>query len=368
MRGDIRICGDDIYLGHASVLIKIMVRPLKYNIEADKADGAAVAIGLFLSLEMENKKLLTYAYMRCIYKYIQLINRIYTVAKMRRIIMLIELKGVSKQLGTFKLKDISMELPKGYICGLIGPNGAGKTTLLHLILGLYRENAGEIRIDGQSYEEAEREIHDMIGTVLQEELFDGALTLGQNGDEYGSYYQSYRREILEEYLGRFGLDANRTYKKLSKGEKLKFQFAFALSHDAKLLILDEPTGNFDVSFREEFFKVLKEFIADGQRSVVLATHLTEDLDRVADYICYLEKGQIIFTGDIEELHDTYRLVTGEEYKVKLLRREDIIHMENGQYGTKALVKYRPRCVYDSLVVTVPTIEELMYFMTKRGKK
>lgn len=282
--------------------------------------------------------------------------------------MLITLKGISKQLGTFKLNDISLELPEGYICGLIGPNGAGKTTLLHLLLGLYRPGAGEILIDGMSYEENEQEIHDMIGTVLLEELFDSALTLRQNGDEYGRYYQKYDAAVLEEYLHRFGLEPGRAYKRLSKGEKLKFQFAFALAHDAKLLVLDEPTGNFDVSFREEFFKVLKEFIADGKRSVVLSTHLTEDLDQVADYICYLEKGNSIFAGDIEELHDTYRLVTGEEYKVKLLRKEDIIHMEKGKYGTKALVKYRPRCAYDSLVVTIPTIEELMYFITKRGKK
>lgn len=282
--------------------------------------------------------------------------------------MLITLRGVSKQLGTFKLNDISMELPEGYICGLIGPNGAGKTTLLHLLLGLYRPNGGEILIDGMGYEEHESQIHDMIGSVLLEELFDNALTLGRNGDEYGKYYQRYDRAVLEEYLHRFGLEPEQQYKRLSRGEKLKFQFAFALSHDAKLLVLDEPTGNFDISFREEFFKVLKEFIADGKRSVVLSTHLTEDLDRVADYICYLEKGSTIFAGDIEELHDTYRLVTGEEYKVKLLRKEDIIHMEKGQYGTKALVKYRPRCAYDSLVVTTPTIEELMYFITKRGKK
>jgi len=282
--------------------------------------------------------------------------------------MLITLKGISKQLGTFKLNDISFELPEGYICGLIGPNGAGKTTLLHLLLGLYRPGAGEILIDGMSYEENEQEIHDMIGTVLLEDLFDSALTLRQNGDEYGRYYQKYDAAVLEEYLHRFELKPEQLYKRLSKGEKLKFQFAFALAHDAKLLVLDEPTGNFDVSFREEFFKVLKEFIADSKRSVVLSTHLTEDLDQVADYICYLEKGNCIFAGDIEELHDTYRLVTGEEYKVKLLRKEDIIHMEKGKYGTKALVKYRPRCAYDSLVVTIPTIEELMYFITKRGKK
>lgn len=282
--------------------------------------------------------------------------------------MIIEVKEVSKRLGSFTLNNITLELPKGYICGLIGPNGAGKTTLLHLILGLYRPEGGSILIDGMSYNDRETQIHDRIGTVLLEDLFDGALTLRQNGDEYGRYYSSYNAQVLEQYLERFGLESGRLFKKLSKGEKLKFQFAFALSHNAKLLVLDEPTGNFDVSFREEFFKILKEFIADGERSVLLSTHLTEDLDRMADYICYLEKGKVIFSGDIEELHDTYRMVAGEDYKVKLLRKEDIIYMEKGKYGTKALVKYRPRCPYDSLTVTIPTIEELMYFITKRGKK
>ena len=282
--------------------------------------------------------------------------------------MLIECREVNKHLGSFHLEQISFNLPKGYIMGLIGPNGAGKTSLIHLKLGLYQADEGEILIDGKSYDKNEQEIRDITGTVLLEDLFDNALTLYQNGMAYGSFYKNYSEEVLERYLNRFSLDGNRKFKELSKGEKLKFQFAFALSHDAKLLVLDEPTGNFDVAFREEFFKVLKEFIADGERSVVLSTHLTEDLDRIADYICYLEKGKLLFAGDIETLHDTYRLVTGEEYKVKLLRKEDIIHMEKGGYGTKALIKYRPRHQYDAaLTVTVPTIEELMYFMTKKGK-
>ncbi len=283
--------------------------------------------------------------------------------------MLIELKEVSKRLGSFSLEQISFELPKGYICGLIGQNGAGKTSLIHLILGLYQADTGEVVIDGKTYKVQEQEIHDIIGTVLLEDLFENALTLRQNGAEYGRFYQNYNEKTLEMYLNRFGLDGKRRFKELSKGEKLKFQFAFALAHDAKLLILDEPTGNFDVAFREEFFKVLKEFIADGQRSVVLSTHLTEDLDRIADYICYLEKGKLLFTGDIETLHDTYRLVTGEEYKVKLIRKEDIIHMEKGECGTRALIYYRPRLKYDnSLTLTIPTIEELMYFMAKKGRK
>lgn len=281
--------------------------------------------------------------------------------------MLVELKGVSKRLGSFELKNISLELPAGYICGLIGPNGAGKTSLIHLILGLYEPNEGNVLIDGRSYGESEQAIREELGTVLLEDLFDNALTLRQNSDKFGQFYKNYSVDILESYLERFLLDGNRKFKELSKGEKLKFQFAFALSHDAKLLVLDEPTGNFDPEFRQEFFKVLKEVIADGDRSVILSTHLTDDLDRMADYICYLEKGQTVFAGDIETLRETYRMVVGEEYKIKLLRKEDIIHMEKGEYGTRALVKYRPSKLYNALTVTVPTIEELMYFITKRGK-
>lgn len=281
--------------------------------------------------------------------------------------MKIEFENVKKKLGGFVLKDISFEIPQGYICGLVGPNGSGKTTLLHLMLGLYLPTEGRVRLDGKSYEEAEEELLNRIGTVLTEELFDRSLTLLQNGEKYGRFYRNYSEEVFRGYLKRFQLDEKRLFKRLSRGEKLKFQFAFALSHNADLLILDEPTGNFDPEFRKEFFKLLKEFIADGSRSVVLASHLTEDLDKMADYLIYLEKGNMIFANDMETLRDSYRLVTGELYKIKLIRPERMIHTEEGKYGTKALVKHFGSSKYDtSLSVNIPTIEELMYFMTKRG--
>ena len=226
--------------------------------------------------------------------------------------MLLQLKDISKSLGKFRIKDISVELPEGYIMGLIGPNGSGKTSLIHIILGLYKANAGEILIDGMSYKDSEVEIRNLIGTVLLDELFDHSATLKENGINYGAYYKNFKLETLEMYMKRFGLDGDRKFKKLSKGEKLKFQFAFALSYEAKLLILDEPTANFDPSFRKEFFAVLKEYIADGTKSVILSTHLTEDLDKIADYILYIENGSTIFSGDIEKLRDSYRLITGEK--------------------------------------------------------
>ena len=279
---------------------------------------------------------------------------------------MIKANNISKQLGNFQIKDLSFTLPPGYICGLIGPNGSGKTTLLHLILGLYQSDNGKLLVNDMAYESDEKAIHDMIGTVLVEDLFDPAMTLLQNANRYGKYYSHYSSDNMEKYLSMFQLKKDKKFGKLSKGEKLKCQFAFALSHDAKLLILDEPTGNFDSDFREQFFHLIKEFIQDGTRSVILATHITDDLDKMADYIIYLEEGNEIFSGDIEELHNRFRMVSGEKYKINLLPKDRIIHMEENQYGVKALIAHSRLNHYDeSLILSYPTIEELMYFYTKR---
>ncbi len=287
--------------------------------------------------------------------------------------MRIECKELKKNLDKFTMGPIDFDIPAGYIIGLVGPNGAGKTSLLNLLMGLYQPTGGEIRLDGMTHKKAQRELLDQLGVVLVEDmtegfLFEGSRTLLQNGNDFGRYYSRYREENLKEYLKRFNLEEKSLYRKLSKGQRLKYQLAFALAHDPKLLILDEPTGNFDPAFREEFFRILKEFMADGEKSVILATHITEDLDKIADYLIYLEKGQAIFAGDVESLRDSYRIVVGETYKIKLLPQEKIIQMEEGTYGTKALVKHSRRSLYDKEVtVMVPTIEELMYFMTKRRK-
>lgn len=282
--------------------------------------------------------------------------------------MMLQVNDVSKKLGVFQMDNISITLPEGFIMGLIGPNGAGKTTLLHLILGLYRPDSGSIRVAGMDYQTCERQIREQLGALLLEKLFDPGWTLRQNADRYGAYYTSYDETVLRNYLERFQLKPDRKYRGLSRGEELKFQLAFALSHDPKLLILDEPAGNFDPEFREQFFGVLKEFISDGTRSVILSTHLTEDLERRADYITYLEKGKCLLSTDIESLRESYRLVTGEMYKIKLLPKENVIHVEEGTYGTRALVRHHKRSVYDrELTVTVPTLEEFMYFMTKRRR-
>ena len=278
---------------------------------------------------------------------------------------MLKVEDVSKKLNKFQLQNISFELPKGYIMGLIGPNGAGKTTLLYMILGLYKPDEGKIEIDGNDILNHEVAAKNDMGYVLAEELFCQDITLIENADMYGKYYKEYDRELFLHYCQRFHLKKDQKLKKHSKGEKLKFQFAFALAHKPKLLILDEPTSNFDPEFQKDFIKIITEFVSDGEHSVVLATHLTWELDRIADYVTFLNHGNMVFSKDRQSLEDSFRLVCGEEYKINLLPEEKIIYKEKGSYFTKALVKHSKRVKYDEeLEVNIPTLEDMMYFIVK----
>ena len=155
-----------------------------------------------------------------------------------------------------------------------------------------REAIKSMELMGMKYPADEARLHDSIGVVLQERLYEDYMTLQENAAYYGRFYSNYDEAYLLEMLKAYDLDPKRKYKGLSKGEELKFQFACALAHHPKFLILDEPTGNFDPEFRDEFLGALKNFIADGEHTVILATHLTDDLDKIADYIIYMENGEI----------------------------------------------------------------------------
>ncbi|MBQ1274836.1 MAG: ABC transporter ATP-binding protein [Cellulosilyticum sp.] len=282
---------------------------------------------------------------------------------------MLHVKNVSKKVGHLLLQDISFHLPEGYIMGLIGPNGAGKTSLLHMILGLNSPEQGTIEIEGRDFKDYERENKEVIGYVLAERLFNYKYSLKKIASYYGQFYKDYDDSLFESYAQRFELDITKKGSKLSKGENIKFQYAFALSHRPKLLVLDEPTGNFDPEFRKIFLKTMSEFVADGKHSILLTTHLTKELDRLADYITFIHKGKLIFSKDKETLMEEYRLVSGENYKINLLRKDRVIYKEVGQYGTKALVKGDRFEAYDAaLDLKIPNLEEIMYFTIKGEKE
>lgn len=279
---------------------------------------------------------------------------------------MITFSGVCKKLDKFLLNEVSFELHEGCICGLVGRNGAGKTTILNLILGLLRPDAGECTIDGMKYEDNEKKIRELIGCVLVDELFIPQLSPEDNGDHFGSFYEAYDGEAYRKYLEMFQIAGKKHFKELSKGQKLKCQFAFALSIKPKYLILDEPTANFDPEFREDFWQLIRDFILDGEHAVLLATHLTDDLDRMADELIFLDEGQTVYTGDMEEFREHYRILSGEKYRIKNLRKEYVLGMEEGKYSTKALVLNK-RGLPEELAAARPTIEEFMYLYTKGEK-
>lgn len=281
---------------------------------------------------------------------------------------MLEVRNVSKKKGSFSMKDIDFQLPDGYIMGLVGANGSGKTTLLKMLLGLFTPDSGSIRIDGQEYDSAEHSIREDIGYVLQEELFDSSLSAWENVDYYGHYYKKYDKELCRKYMEEFELEGSRRYKVFSKGEKLKLQLAFALAHQPKYLIMDEPAGNFDPDFAEIFYRRLVEFVSDGKHSVLLSSHQTEGLEHMVDYVTFLQNGKLIFSENIEELHKRYKMVSGESYKIKLIPKERIIYIEENAYGARALALNSRIHPFDrELLVEDATIEELMYFITKGGR-
>lgn len=282
---------------------------------------------------------------------------------------MLRVNDVNKTVAEFRLKNISFELEKGYICGLIGRNGAGKSTLLKLLLGMTKPDSGSIEILGKDLGENEKWIKDQLGFVLAESLFEEYNTIEGNALVYGRYYSRYDHHTFLDYCDKFELDPKRQLRKTSRGEKMKFQYAFSLAHDPRLLVLDEPLGSFDPEFAEEFSKSLSDFIATGENSVILATHITSGLDKIGDYITYIKEGRILFSKDKETLTDEFKLVTAEDYKINLIPRENIIYKEIGKNYSKALVKPVHLIYQDKeFEVSNPSVEDLMYFIDKGNYK
>ena len=275
---------------------------------------------------------------------------------------MIDCNNVSKRFTSFSLKNITFNLPAGYICGLIGENGSGKTTLINILSGLYSYD-GEVRISGRDYCNHEYDIKQDIGVVVHGDIFEAKESLISNANYFGRFYKKYSKNLLENYLERFNLNDKKKYKDLSKGEKLKFALAFALAHEPRLLLLDEPGANFDIEFRKEFNRLLREFIIDGTRSVILSTHIISDVETFADYILFLKNGEQVLFGDVETIREKYRMVSGEKYKIKLLK-DRIIYLEEGRISCNALVKHDKQGYDRELKVWEPGIDELMYYIGK----
>lgn len=210
----------------------------------------------------------------------------------------LELKNVCKSFRDFTLNNISFTLPQGYIMGLVGPNGAGKTTTIQLILNMLEKDAGKILVFGKDNVVSEKEIKQDIGIVFDSIFYVDSWTVKDTEKAVSIFYNNWRHDIFNDMVKRFDLPLNKKLGELSRGMQMKLMLACAFSHDAKLLILDEPTSGLDPLTRDEFLEILQDYIRDGQRSVLFSTHITTDLERVADYITLINRGNMIFTGSM----------------------------------------------------------------------
>ncbi len=250
----------------------------------------------------------------------------------------VEVKNLTKNLGAFRLKNVSFQLPKGFIMGFIGPNGAGKTTTIRLLLNMLKRDGGEIKIFGRDNVACEREIKEKIGIVMDQTFFVDEWRLTEIEKILSKFYGQWNGEKFFALLNKFCLEKEKKVKELSRGMKMKLMIAVALSHNAELLILDEPTSGLDAVARGELMEILSNFIEDENHSVLFSTHITSDLEKTADFITFIGDGKILYTGTKDELLEKYVLVKGGIGELTKQQREKLIGYREHSVGFDALAE------------------------------
>lgn len=283
---------------------------------------------------------------------------------------ILEVNGLKKDYGSFKLNEISFSLLEGCITGFIGVNGSGKTTTIKAILGLILKDAGTIKLFGKDFNPNNRELKNEIGIVLDEGYFYDDMTLYEMRSIIAPAYSNWDESAFKKYIHRFGLKLHQKIATLSKGMRMKFAITLALSHHAKLLIMDEPTSGLDPLVRSELMDILLEFIEDGGKSVFFSTHITSDLDKVADTIILIHQGNILLSEDKDKLLDTHGLVKGDKKLLNVHTRKLFLQIRETEYyfegitNDKAAVKEQMNGVF----IERAKIEDIMLAYIKGESK
>ncbi|AIQ30150.1 sodium ABC transporter ATP-binding protein [Paenibacillus sp. FSL P4-0081] len=279
----------------------------------------------------------------------------------------IRLDHLTKSYDRFELRDISLSIKEGFITGLIGPNGAGKTSLIKMMMGMIYPDQGNITMLGQNNQLYQAAVKERIGYVSDENIYYENLTVKQMKRVIAPFYTRWNEDTYVKFQEMFKLPPGKKIKDLSKGMKIKFSLAIALSHGADLLIMDEPTSGLDPIFRREMLELLSEHIQDEKKSILFSTHNTMDLDRIADYIVFINEGRIVFNEMKESISERYLLVKGgKELLDRDVRRWFVGIRENG-LGFEGLISNRAegeRYFRDTAICETPTLEEIMYFTVK----
>ena len=281
----------------------------------------------------------------------------------------IEIRQMTKTYPAFRLDRVDLSVPKGSIVGLIGENGAGKTTLIKGMLGLIHPEEGEVLIFGKDTQTSMKEIKKDIGVVLDGSFFMELLKVQAIDTVMKGIYDKWDTALFYDYLQRFGIDPSKKIKELSKGMQKKLEILTALSHHPKLLILDEPTSGLDPVVRNEILDIFQDFILDEECSILLSTHITSDLEHIADYLAFIDNGQMIFFETRDKVLDSYGILKCDQKKFERLEPSDVIRYRRNRYNYEVLVNDRHsiRRTYRDAVIEKITIEDLMLIYIKGEK-
>lgn len=273
---------------------------------------------------------------------------------------ILEVEGLTKRLGDFVLDGVSFALPDNCITGFIGVNGAGKTSTIKLLLGLMREDAGDIRFLGEDIRNRERAFKNQIGVVWDDGYFYPDLTLLEMKDVVAAAYNEWDEPQFRKLLERFGLQGKQRIGTLSKGMRMKYAIALAMSHRARLLVMDEPTSGLDPQVRKELLDLLLAYVAEGN-SVFVSTHITSDLDKIADYLILLDQGKVVWEEEKDRLLDTHRIIKGGAEELTPEVRSLFLTLDESSYGFTGLTAQRERVCRQLRNVQVerPSVEDIM---------
>lgn len=276
----------------------------------------------------------------------------------------LEVQGLCKRYPGFALEDVSFSVPRGYVMGLIGPNGAGKTVTLKCILGLLRFGAGEVRAFGLDATANGRKVRSRIGFVHDAPRFYDHLTLAQNAALIARFYRTWDHDAFPRLARDFELSPGKRFGALSRGNKTKFALALALSHRAELVIMDEPTSGLDPVFRRDLLDSLTDLLQDERTSILFSTHITSDLERIADYITLIQGGRIVFSAAKDEILESWALVKGGLDLLDRLPAGVFRGIRRGAHGFEALTDDAGgirRQLGDSVIIDRASLDDVVLY-------
>lgn len=286
---------------------------------------------------------------------------------MEEIKNVIEIKNITKDYGDFKLDNVSFNVPEGSVCGFIGQNGAGKTTTIKSILDVINVDAGEIFVFGQNIKKDSAKLREDIGVVFDEMGFHEFMTGKDINIMMKNIYKNWDENVFFEYLKKFSLPSKKPCGDFSRGMRMKLQIAVALSHNAKLLIMDEPTSGLDPIVRNDIIQIFREYVVEEDHSILLSSHITSDLEKIADEVVFINRGKIVLAGNKDEILEKHGLLKCKKSEIAEISESLIVKVEEESFGVTVLVNDRKACekLYPGMVIEQASLEDIMLFYVNK---